>query len=504
MSEPSINELGGVAVTVAGAGVSGLATVRALLRLGADVRIVDTRQAALDPAVALGATGILLAGPNDVPAAALDGTRLVVTSPGWRPDAPLLVSAAERGIPVWGDVELAWRLDQSGLLGPARTWLAITGTNGKTTTTTMVQSILRAAGLRSAACGNIGLPLLDALAAGTDDEPGERNDVLAIELSSFQLHWAPSVRPAAGVILNIAEDHLDWHGGMDSYTVAKLQAVTGDVGVLGLDDPVAGQLGDRATAGRVVGFRLGAPAAGELGIEDGYLVDRAFADDLVLLPAAEVRPGGRPGLLDGLAAAALARAIGIGASAIAEGLRSHETGPHRNAIIATVEGIRYVDDSKATNPHAAEASLTTYDRVVWIAGGLLKGASVEDLVPVVRERLAAAIVMGADRAAIIESIQRHAPEVPVVEVAAGDDGVVTATLINPGSTPVPALELPGREGGEAIADAVMHQAVAAARVFAQRGDAIVLAPAAASLDMFRDYGHRGRSFAEAVTAGTQS
>ncbi|WP_278314897.1 UDP-N-acetylmuramoyl-L-alanine--D-glutamate ligase [Lolliginicoccus levis] len=504
MSEPSISELGGLAVTVAGAGVSGLATVRALLRLGAVVRIVDTRQEALDPAVALGATGILLATPGDVPDAALDGARLVVTSPGWRPDAPLLDRATGLGIPVWGDVELAWRLDQSGILGPARTWLAITGTNGKTTTTTMVHSILTAAGLRSTACGNIGLPLLDALAAGIGDEPGERNDVLAIELSSFQLHWAPSIRPTAGVILNIAEDHLDWHGGMDAYTVAKLQAVTGDVGVLGLDDPVASQLVDRATAARIVGFRLGAPAAGEIGIKDGELVDRAFADELVLLPAAEVRPNGRPGLLDGLAAAALARAIGIGASAIAEGLRSHETGPHRNAIIATVAGVRYVDDSKATNPHAAEASLTTYERVVWIAGGLLKGASVEELVPVVRDRLAAAIVMGADRAAIIESIQRHAPEVPVVEVAAGHDGLVMATLINPGGAPVPALEIPGLDAGEAVADAVMRQAVAAARAFAQRGDAVVLAPAAASLDMFRDYGHRGRSFAEAVTAGARS
>ncbi|WP_149362035.1 UDP-N-acetylmuramoyl-L-alanine--D-glutamate ligase [Lolliginicoccus suaedae] len=497
---PSIAELAGEPVVVAGAGVSGIATVRALLRLGADVRIVDTRQEALEPAVSLGATAILLAGTDDVPGAVLDGARLVVTSPGWRPDAPLLASAAERGMPVWGDVELAWRLDQSGILGPARTWLAITGTNGKTTTTTMVQSILRAAGLRSAACGNIGLPLLDALAAGTGGEPGERNDVLAIELSSFQLHWAPSVRPAAGVILNIAEDHLDWHGGMDAYTVAKLQAVTGGVGVLGLDDPVAGQLGDRATAERIVGFRLGSPAPGELGIEDGQLVDRAFGDGLVLLPAAEVRPGGRPGVLDGLAAAALARAIGIGASAIAEGLRAHETGPHRNAIIATVAGIRYVDDSKATNPHAAEASLTTYERVVWIAGGLLKGASVEELVPVVRDRLAAAIVMGADRAAIIESIQRHAPEVPVVEVAAGHDGLVTATLINPASALAPSLDIPGLAAGEASADVVMHQAVAAARVFARPGDAIVLAPAAASLDMFRDYGHRGRSFAEAVSA----
>ncbi|GGC70962.1 UDP-N-acetylmuramoylalanine--D-glutamate ligase [Hoyosella rhizosphaerae] len=510
-ASPTFDQFANLSVLVAGAGVSGIATVRALLSLGADVTIADSREKALEPAVELGARGLLLDPDNSPTSETLDGYQLVVTSPGWKPDSPLLVLAHERGLPVWGDVDFAWRLDQSGILGPPRTWLAITGTNGKTTTTTMLHSVLRAAGLSSAACGNIGLPILDALFTGASEGSGARVDVLAVELSSFQLHWAPSLRPEAGVILNIAEDHLDWHGSMQAYVDAKLQVLTGKVGVLGLDDPVAASLVSRSQAERTVGFRLDSPAENEIGIVDGTVIDRAFGDADGIMPAADIQPNGRPGVLDGLAAAALARAIGVSADAIAEGLRTHETGPHRNAFVAEVRGVRYVDDSKATNPHAAHASLTTYPRVVWVAGGQLKGASVEELVPAVREQLVGAVVIGVDRRQIGDTIARHAPDVPVVEVIAGDDGTVTATLIHNGrrNSALPAHVPPGADStgghtpGGNSADDVMRLAVYSAAQLAEPGDTVVLAPSAASLDMFRDYGHRGRSFASAVSALAQ-
>lgn len=500
-------------VLVAGAGVSGIATVRALLAVGEDVVIADSREHALEPAVRLGASGVLL-DPDAVASNADHGkfdeiysdVRLVVTSPGWRPDAPLLTAAMRNGIPVWGDVELAWRLDQAAFFGPPRRWLGVTGTNGKTTTTTMLNSILRAAGLASAACGNIGRPILDALMAGYGDNTADRVDVLAIELSSFQLFWAPSVTPEAGVILNIAEDHLDWHGSMEAYVESKLQVLTGRLGVIGLDDPVASALGSRSRAARTIGFRLAEPGPNELGIVDGYLVDRAFVSagepGIRLVKAEEVRPGGRPGLLDGLAAAALARGIGVSAEAVAEGLRTHETGPHRNVRVAEMDGVTFVDDSKATNPHAALASLATYPRVVWIAGGLLKGAKVDELVEAVRERLVAAIVIGADRRVIAETLMRHAPDVPVVEVFAGDDGSVTVTTIHSGraGTHLAAAASHACAADTGAADAVMAHAVTVAAQLAQPGDTVLLAPSAASLDMFRDYGHRGRSFAAAVAA----
>ncbi|WP_235681564.1 UDP-N-acetylmuramoyl-L-alanine--D-glutamate ligase [Tomitella gaofuii] len=477
-------ELVGGTVLVAGAGISGRSAARALTALGASVTLVDD-----------GAAGSAdeqhgrVLGTADA-AAGMSGHALVVTSPGWRPANALAAAAERAGVPVWGDVELAWRLDRAQVYGPPRRWLAVTGTNGKTTTTSMLQSILQAAGVASAACGNIGLPILDALAAET------RADVLAVELSSFQLHWAPSVVPDAAVVLNIAEDHLDWHGGMDAYTRAKAQVLRGRVAVVGLDDPVAAGLSGTSTAARTVGFRLGAPAPGELGVRDGMLVDRAFGahggdgaaqgDAVALVGADRIVPGGSAGVLDALAAAALARAAGIGADAVAAGLAAHTVGAHRAAHVATVAGVDYVDDSKATNPHAALASIAGRRRVVWIAGGLLKGASVDDLVAAVALRLAGVVLIGRDRAVIAEALARHAPDVPVTEVAAGEDGEVT------GSSNTSRTDADAREGG------VMDAVVSAAAEYARAGDTVLLAPAAASMDMFRDYAERGDRFAAAV------
>lgn len=463
-----------VAVVVTGARVAGLAAARALLTLGARVTVADA-----DP-VLLGRAGDELGVPTlDATAPLPGGTALVVTSPGWRPDSPLLAAATAAGVPVWGDVELAWRLDQAQVLGPTRTWLAVTGTNGKTTTTTMLHAMLLADGRRAQACGNVGLPVLEALA-----DP--QVDVLAVELSSFQLAWAPSVRPAAGVVLNVAEDHLDWHGSMAAYVAAKAQVLTGDVAVLGLDDPVAAELATRERAGRTVGFTLAEPAPGQLGVREGALVDRAFAHPgsegagVALAAVADVTPPGPPTVTDALAAAALARALGVAPAAVAAGLRAHAPGAHRSTVVATHDGVRWVDDSKATNPHAALASLAAAGavgsgRVVWVAGGLLKGAAVEDLVRTAAPSLAGVVLLGRDRAVIAAALARHAPDVPVHEVSPRQDADM-----------------------HSAASSVMAEVVGTAAGWAAPGDTVLLAPAAASMDMFTDYAHRGAAFAEAA------
>jgi UDP-N-acetylmuramoylalanine--D-glutamate ligase len=346
--------------------------------------------------------------------------------------------------------------------------------------------MLTAGGRRSLLCGNIGDPVLDVL-----EQPA---DLLAVELSSFQLYWAPSLRPEAGAVLNIAEDHLDWHSTMAEYTAAKARVLNGRVAVVGLDDSRAAALLDTAPAPVRAGFRLGEPARGELGVRDGQLVDRAFADDLSLLPVESIPVPGPVGVLDALAAAALARSVDVPAEAIAEAVASFQVGRHRAEVVLVADGIRYVDDSKATNPHAAEASIMAYPRVVWVAGGLLKGASLDAEVARVASRLVGAVLIGQDRQEVAEALSRHAPDVPVVQVVTGEDADMNATAV------VPDAEVTDDSGGENLGTRVMTAAVAAARDLATPGDTVLLAPAGASFDQFKGYADRGDAFAAAVRA----
>jgi UDP-N-acetylmuramoylalanine--D-glutamate ligase len=473
----------GAPVLVTGARVTGRAILAALNRFGAAVTLCDDDPAMLRP---YAESGVATVEPATA-VAQIAEYALVVTSPGFQPSAPVLAAAAAAAIPIWGDVELAWRLDAAGQFGPPRRWLVVTGTNGKTTTTSMLHAMLIAAGLRSVLCGNIGDPVLDVL-----DQPA---DVLAVELSSFQLHWAPSLRPDAGVVLNIAEDHLDWHSTMAEYTAAKARVLDGRVAVVGLDDSRAAALLDTAAAPVRVGFRLGEPAAGELGVRDGELIDRAFADDLALLPAASIPVPGPVGVLDTLAAAALARSVGVPPSAIGAAISSFRLGPHRAEVVAVADGISYVDDSKATNPHAAEASVLAYPRVVWVAGGLLKGTSVDAEVARIASRLVGAVLIGQDRAQVAEALSRHAPDVPVVHVVTGEDAGMDATAVVSGANVTEVRHSDGDLGTR-----VMTAAVAAARDLARPGDTVLLAPAGASFDQFSSYAHRGDAFAAAVRA----
>jgi UDP-N-acetylmuramoylalanine--D-glutamate ligase len=350
------------------------------------------------------------------------------------------------------------------LRGPgAAPWLAVTGTNGKTTTARMLEAILRASGARALAVGNVGVSIIDAVTAT------EAYDVLSVELSSFQLHWSSTIAPAAGALLNLAPDHLDWHGSMDAYARVKTRVWAGWLAIGNADDPfVAGLLASSNTPTRVT-FTLADPDGGQLGIRDGALVDEAFGSGIELFRADEIRPSGPHNVANALAAAALARAHGVAADAVAEGLRTFDPDPHRNQLLLTRDGVAWVDDSKATNPHAALASLSTYDRVVWVAGGQLKDAPVDELVAMVAPRLAGVVLLGTDRAVVADALRRHAPDVHVIEVSSTDDGVMT-------------------------------EVVRAAAGLARPGDTVLLAPAAASYDMFAGYAARGLAFEAAVHA----
>ncbi|MCC5034551.1 UDP-N-acetylmuramoyl-L-alanine--D-glutamate ligase [Streptomyces sp. WAC 00631] len=462
----------GTRVTVAGLGVSGVPAARVLRGLGARVTVVNdgdderSRQQAAE-LEALGVT-VRLGDGATLP----ESTELVVTTPGWQPDKPLFRAAAEAGVPVWGDVELAWRLR-----GPdAAPWLAVTGTNGKTTTVRMLAAILEAAGLRTAAVGNIGVSVLDAVLA-EQREDAEPYDVLAVELSSYQLHWAPSLRAHSATVLNLAPDHLDWHGSMEAYAADKGRIYQGNTVacVYNAADKATEELvraADVEEGCRAIGFTLGPPAPSQLGVVDGILVDRAFVADRQkqaqeLAEVSDVNPPVPHNIANALAAAALARAYGVEPRAVRDGLRAFRPEPHRIARVAEIGGVTYIDDSKATNTHAAEASLTAYDSVVWIAGGLAKGATFDELVAAASGRLRGAVLMGADRALIREALTRHAPDVPVAELDRTDTGAMAA-------------------------------AVREAAALARPGDTVLLAPACASMDMFVNYGKRGEAFAEAV------
>ncbi|MFH8564482.1 UDP-N-acetylmuramoyl-L-alanine--D-glutamate ligase [Streptomyces sp. NPDC017988] len=455
-------------ITVAGLGVSGISAARALAGLGASVTVVDGGSGAAheERAAPLRGEGISvrLGDAETLP----EGTDLVVTSPGWKPSSPLFAAAAEAGVDVIGDVEVAWRLR-----GPdAAPWLAITGTNGKTTTTQMLASILEAAGLRTAAVGNIGTPIVDVVLEGDD-----AYDVLAVELSSYQLHWAPSLRAHSAAVLNLAPDHLDWHGSMEAYAADKGRIYQGNhvACVYNVADKATEDLvreADVEEGCRAIGFTLNAPAPSQLGVVDGILVDRAFVPDRQkqaqeLAEISDVRPPAPHNIANALAAAALARAFGVQATAVRDGLRAFRPDAHRIEHVADVAQVAYVDDSKATNTHAAQASLAAYESIVWIAGGLAKGATFDELVTGAAKRLRGVVLIGADRALIREALARHAPEVPVVDLDRTDTGA-------------------------------MSEAVRRAAELAQPGDTVLMAPACASMDMFTNYNKRGEAFADAV------
>jgi UDP-N-acetylmuramoylalanine--D-glutamate ligase len=470
----------GLRVAVLGLGITGFAVADTLVELGADVFVLaaSARSEQRDLVDVIGAR-FLQTDLASVPQELADFVpELIVVSPGFHPDSPVLVWATGNDTPIWGDIELAWRIRDKVV--PSAEWVLVTGTNGKTTTTQLATHILEADGRRAAAVGNIGIPVLDAVRypAGFD--------VLVVELSSYQLHWLGqtpegTLSPWASVCLNLAEDHLDWHGSFAAYRAAKAKvyANTKVAAVYNRADDATRQMVEDAEVvegARAIGFGLDAPGPSDFGVVDGILCDRAFLDDrattaLEITTRADLDAlglGAAHSVANVLAAAALVRSLGVLPAVIRDALQTFSLDAHRSEIIATRDGIVWIDDSKATNPHAAAASLRSHPSVVWIVGGLLKGVDVDELVRLHSPRISAAIVIGADRSAVLSAFERHAPAVAVFEV------------------------------NEAETRDVMPSAVRLAAATAQAGDVVLLAPAAASMDQFTDYKDRGMQFATAV------
>ncbi|QNE46627.1 UDP-N-acetylmuramoyl-L-alanine--D-glutamate ligase [Glaciihabitans sp. INWT7] len=462
----------GLRVAVLGLGMTGFSVADTLAELGAEIVVLADR-ADGEISDLLDVIGVRLAVTDLETELETFAPELVVVSPGFAPSHPLVAWSTAAGVPVWGDVELAWRLrDRSGRVAE---WIAITGTNGKTTTTQLTRAMLVAGGKRAIACGNVGVPVLDAVR----DPIGF--DTLVVELSSFQLHYLQSMSPWSSVCLNVADDHLDWHGSAAAYRAAKgsVYERTRVACVYNLEDDTTRELVEEAEVVdgcRAIGFGRGLPGPSDVGLVDEIVVDRAFladrwrsATEITTVHELETVGLGSPHMIANvLAASALARSFDVSPADIRTALRAFRMDHHRTETILDRDGIRWVNDSKATNPHAAQAALESFDSVVWVVGGLLKGVDVTELVSANRARLRAVVLIGADRSALRDAFLRHAPSLPVFEVDTADTKEVMPTVV--------------------------RLAVAVARP----GDTVLLAPAAASMDQFTDYADRGNRFADAV------
>ena len=429
-------------VVIAGLGVSGTSLAEVLRERGTHVIGVDERKPEAD-----------LHSFDDVD---WDHVDYVMSSPVFNPRTPFVLEAQRRGIPVMSEVEFAWQLrvnnERTGTPAP---WIGITGTNGKTSTT-------------------------------------EMHDVLCVELSSFQLHFTDSLALDCAAITNIADDHLDWHGGRENYAADKSKVFHNAKRaiVYNAQDAKVSELAAEAQTAegcRKVGFTLEAPQAGQIGIEDGWIVDRsgvaggAVGESVRLAAITDfthlAEPDGSlyPHLVaDALTALALVLGLGADRDTALKALTSFKPGGHRIETVAeaAVEGgsVRFVDDSKATNGHAARASLSSFPAksVIWIAGGLAKGSRFEDLVKDQAHTIKAAVIIGKDQQPMIEAFASQAPDIPV-------------TIIDPEDN-----------------DTVMDRAVEACGTYTAAGDIVLMAPACASMDQFKSYADRGNRFAAAA------
>ncbi len=459
---------------VYGLGVTGFSVADTLNELGTKVLVVADKaeDGIVDILDVLGVEYLISESPEAVSTrVSVFSPEVVITSPGVRPDNGFLLQLQASDIDVWTDIDLAWRLrDKSGR---ASEWICITGTNGKTTVTQLVEKMLLTAGVRAVACGNIGVPILDVIRDPADFE------VLVVELSSFQLHYTNSIEPLASVVLNLAEDHLDWHGSMKEYsrTKGKIYNNTRVCCVYNVGDKSTSELlneSNNTESAQAVGFTVNTPAPNEIGWVEDILVDRAFVDDpsvaLELASLADLSDTivVSPHLMANIAAAsALARAAGVQPSEISLALKEFKLDAHRIELVLVKDGISWVDDSKATNPHAAAAALSSFDSVIWIVGGLLKGVDISDLVSRYSAKVKAAIVIGLHREPVLEAFASLSPNTKVFEIPS--------------------------ESSE-----IMQDVVVVAKSLASSGDTVLLAPAAASMDQFKDYAQRGELFAEAV------
>jgi len=442
-----MSELSGRRAVVIGAGVAGRAAAETLAAEGARVLVTERRDAgAIGDVSALTSAGVeVRTGGHET--ADLDGADVVVVSPGVPPDAPPLMWARERGIEVWGELELGARLARVP-------YLAVTGTNGKTTTTGMLAACLRAGGVDAVACGNIGFPFTTAVR--------EEHEALVVEVSSFQLAEQERFHPRVSVLVNLAPDHIDHHGSFEAYRDAKAAIYRNqrddDVHVGNRDDQAAAAVSAKARC-TLAWFGAGTPAG--KGHDVGYEGDALFArgpEGPVALGSVDVERAGHRE--DAAAAAAAALAYGLSPEAVRDGLGAFEPAAHRGELVAEVDGVRFLDNSKATNVHAASAAITAVHDAVLIAGGRAKGQDLSSLRDTAAN-LRAVVAMG-----------EAAPSLHAVY-----DGLV-----------------PVHDAGS------IEEAVAAAFAASARPGIVLLAPACASWDQFTSYVERGDRFAAAARA----
>lgn len=436
-----MEELKDSKVLVLGLGISGRSAANFCARRGARVVAADARdRAEIDALDSLEASITLQTGGPFPDPAEFD---LVVPSPG--------VPAQhyrERARRVWGDVELAAR----NLSIPI---VAITGTNGKTTTTLLVESLLGAAGFRARAAGNVGTPALELV--------GDGIDIAVLEVSSFQLETIEAFRPNVAAVLNLSPDHLDRHGSLDAYASAKARILmnqeASDVAVLNMDDDRVRAFASETKA-RIVPVRCSGPSPGGAWLDAGAAVVTDLAGDVIRIPLDGLRLRGAHNRENALFALAIATAAGADPLRAAGALATFTGLPHRGEVVREIAGVAYVDDSKATNPGAAARAITGSDGpVVWIAGGLGKGLDFAELAEIARSRVRVALLIG-EAAEALETALAQAIE----------------------TRRCPTLDA----------------AVAAAAEIAAAGDSVLLAPACASQDQFKDYRERGERFRQAV------
>ncbi|MCR6711242.1 MAG: UDP-N-acetylmuramoyl-L-alanine--D-glutamate ligase [Demequina sp.] len=447
--------ISGLRVLVLGVGVAGTSTVAACRELGATAVSVDANGEA-----------------DHLTVDELDLTQfdVVMASAAFAPHSEAIRACEAAGLEIWSEMEFAWRVRREGI-----PWVLVTGTNGKTTTTQMVGAIASAGGLDVRVCGNMGIPVIEAARA--------QCDLVAVEIASLQLHFTHTLSPHAAVCLNADDDHTDWHGSLEAYHADKARVYqhVQVACVYPAADRAIEQMVEEADVVdgcRAIGVTLGVPAVSQLGVVDGHLVDRAFhderrthaielghLDDLKHLVAGAIPPYLA---INALSAAALARAVGVAPAAVHEGFAGFALDHHRTAFVRELDGVTYVDDSKATNAHAVRAAFGGFgpDAVVWIAGGLAKGQEFGELVASIRGRLHAVVLIGVDQEPLSRALTEHAADIPVLAIPPGDT--------------------------------VMERAVVAARSLAREGDTVLLSPACASMDQFRDYADRGTAFAEEV------
>jgi len=440
------SKFAGKRVLILGAGVTGSAVAKLLEELGASIKIADQNP------------------PPDFashPITDLDNLdyELAVVSPGWKPDHPLISALNSKGVTLTSEIDLAW--DFRNLHKPNQKWIAITGTNGKTTTTELTALMLNAAGISAKACGNVGTTVIESV---WDDHD---YDVLVIEISSFQIHWLNQARFEAIAILNIADDHTDWRGSFAAYTAAKIKLLQfTDLAVINTQDShlVAAT---KDFKGRKVFFTLDTPMSGQVGLVENLLVDRAFTVNSneagAICELSQVRPTVPHSVANTLAAAALARSLGADYEGIQSAVEKFTPGRHRIELILEKDGVRWINDSKATNPHAAQAALYSNNNSIWIAGGLAKGANFQELITKCAKRIKYALLIGSDRDLIATELEKNGVEYFRID-------------------------------GEPL----MEQVVLKAKALASPGDTVLLAPACASMDQFKNYSDRGDQFADAV------